>query len=487
MRKKIWQHRFLLGCLGLAAILRLPSLFEPFWYGDEGIYLTLGLAIKKGLVLYRDIHDNKPPLLYFLAFLAGSVFWFRAILLTWMLATTALFWDLASSLFPQQPKLTKISTVAFALLSSVPLIEGNVANAEIFMIGTTIAAFYLFLKAKTHLHFLLAGLLFSCSTLFKVPAGFDLAAAAIFILFWLTRKNLKDSALNLAALVLGYLLPIGLTAVYFTAHGALAFYLKAAFMQNIPYLSSWAAGTMSGGGVTAKTGLMIRALALSVGLFSVYRLKAHLLRPTVLITIWFLMALFAAALSERPYPHYLIQVLPAFCLILGLLFAGAGVMIRRLAFGLIAVLAVTVMAIQFWLYPVFGYYTNFLSYLGGFHKQTQYFAWFNPQANQTYELAKFLSLYTTENEKVFIWGDEPNVYALSRRLPVGRYTVAYHIVDFNGYQETMTALRENPPRYLIVMKNEKRLFSDLNGFINNYYLLEKDFDGTKIFRRQSVI
>lgn len=481
------RHRFLIMCLGLVVILRLPSLFEPYWYGDEGIYLTLGLAIKKGLVLYRDIHDNKPPFLYLLAFLAGSVFWFRAILLTWMLVTVALFWDLVSRLFPQQPKITRISVLVFAILSSLPLIEGNIANAEIFMIGLTMGGFYLFFRAESRRQFLAAGLLFSGATLFKVPAGFDFGAAVIFALFWLTRKNFKNSLLNLATLGLGYFLPILLTTLYFAANGALAFYLKAAFLQNIPYLSSWAAGTMAGSGAGAKTGLMMRGGILLVALLAVYRLKRDLSRPVVLVVVWFLLALFAAALSERPYPHYLIQVLPAFCLILGLLFTDAKKVVRRLTLGLIVGLAMMVIAIQFWVYPVFGYYTNFLSYLSGLKNESRYLAWFSPQVNQTYDLAKFLSTHTTEKEKIFIWGDEPNLYALAQRLPVGRYTVAYHIADFNGYQETMAQLQKNLPRYIIVMKGEKRPFLDLIGFIDNYYILEKNLDGAKIFRRQSII
>ena len=42
-------------------ILRLPSLFEPYWYADEGIYLTIGNALRRGEILYSQIHDNKPP------------------------------------------------------------------------------------------------------------------------------------------------------------------------------------------------------------------------------------------------------------------------------------------------------------------------------------------------------------------------------------------------------------------------------------------
>src|SRR6266404_1137608 len=44
--------------------LRLPSLIEPYWYGDEGIYQVVGMALHNGAQLYTQAWDNKPPLLY---------------------------------------------------------------------------------------------------------------------------------------------------------------------------------------------------------------------------------------------------------------------------------------------------------------------------------------------------------------------------------------------------------------------------------------
>ncbi|PIV07387.1 hypothetical protein COS53_02565, partial [Candidatus Shapirobacteria bacterium CG03_land_8_20_14_0_80_35_14] len=57
-------------------LLRLPSLFEPYWYGDEGVYLALGQGIRHGLTLYSQIYDNKPPAIYYLAALTQTVFGF---------------------------------------------------------------------------------------------------------------------------------------------------------------------------------------------------------------------------------------------------------------------------------------------------------------------------------------------------------------------------------------------------------------------------
>ncbi|MDD3679859.1 MAG: hypothetical protein PHX72_03335, partial [Candidatus Shapirobacteria bacterium] len=106
---------FLIILLFVLLFFRLPSLFEPFWYGDEGIYLTLGQSIRQGQVLYRDIHDNKPPLLYWLADLSGTVFWFRFILLVWMMGTTVAFFKLTEKLFKQK-KLVLFLTTIFVLL-----------------------------------------------------------------------------------------------------------------------------------------------------------------------------------------------------------------------------------------------------------------------------------------------------------------------------------------------------------------------------------
>src|SRR3990167_3767910 len=108
------KQEWLIVVLVVVVILRIPTLFEPYWYGDEGIYLTLGQAVRQGLVLYRDIFDHKPPLLYWFAALAGNVFWFRFILLVWHGATVVLFWKLAKKLFETKEKATLLSTSLFA-------------------------------------------------------------------------------------------------------------------------------------------------------------------------------------------------------------------------------------------------------------------------------------------------------------------------------------------------------------------------------------
>src|SRR5216684_7424099 len=112
---EIEPPNWVMGIMALVLLARIPSFFEPYYYGDEMIYLTLGNAIRHGLTLYKQIHDNKPPLLYLTAAVAGNLFWFKAILAFWMIATTICFWKLTETLFKENKLAQKVAVVIFAI------------------------------------------------------------------------------------------------------------------------------------------------------------------------------------------------------------------------------------------------------------------------------------------------------------------------------------------------------------------------------------
>ncbi|KKS79061.1 MAG: hypothetical protein UV54_C0043G0007 [Candidatus Beckwithbacteria bacterium GW2011_GWA2_43_10] len=196
----------------LVVILRIPSLFEPYWYGDEGIYLVLGQALKKGLVFYRDIHDNKPPLLYLLAAAAGNVFYFRLILMVWFATATAVFFKLMQVILPLEKTAWYGATLTMIILTTI--FEGNIANAEIFIVLPVVLAMLMIVK-KTQ-HWFGVGLLFSVGFLFKVPAAFDFAALVIWLMIFE-----KNSLRKIWALGFGFILPILGTIIYYGVVGGL--------------------------------------------------------------------------------------------------------------------------------------------------------------------------------------------------------------------------------------------------------------------------
>ena len=140
---EVW---FLLGLSFLFFLLRLPSLFEPYWYGDEGIYEVIGVALRHGRLLYRDIWNNKPPLLYLIyaAFNGDQLYVKLASLLSGILALI-LFFYLAKKLF-QNIKLSLFLTTRPSQSFGIPLLEGNIANAENFMLPLSLVSALLILK-----------------------------------------------------------------------------------------------------------------------------------------------------------------------------------------------------------------------------------------------------------------------------------------------------------------------------------------------------
>ena len=467
----------------LILILRLPSLFEPCWYGDEGIYLTLGQGVRQGQMLYRDIHDNKPPLLYLLAAVAGNVFWFRFILLLWMLATTLLFFKLVEEIFPKKTRIQSLLTITFVVLTSIPAFEGNIANAEIFFIGLIIAGFWTFLKKK---HFW-AGFLLGLSFLFKSPPLFDFGALVVFsLLAAFNQKDLKNSLKRvILPMVGGFLLPLLITIIYYSSKGILPHYIKSAFLLNLPYLSSWG----SSRGSILDSGLFQRGLILLALLVSAFWQRKKLLRrPLVLLAfLWLSFSLFGALLPGRPYPHYLIQVFAPLLILLAVMIVNFSFLIKeKILF--ILILPIFLIPLSFWAYdfyayPTLDYYQNFAQFTLGQKDKDEYYCWFDDRVNRNYQLARFIKDTVPENERIFVWGNEPCVYALSRHLPVGRYTVAYHIIDFDGYGETMEAMKNSRP-LVVVLAPFDHIFSDLNSFLGENYLRVKIIDKMQIWYRR---
>ena len=449
----------------LVLFLRLPSLFEPFTYGDDGIYLTLGQAINKGLLLYQEIHDNKPPLIYLTAAVSRTFPLYRlgAFLYAWLVLF--LFYQLACQLFTKQKKSIIASCFVFGLLFSLPFLEGNIANAENFLIGLTIPAFWFLLKQK----FFLAGLLFSLATLFKIPAAFDFIAAIIFIS--LVSKKLYSLFIIHYSLFIGFAIPLLISLLFFGAKDALGAYFIAAFGQNLPYLSSWAGQAANAGGLSF--GLWGRGLILLLLLLLLFALRQRLRPAALLLTLWFSLTLFASLLSGRPYPHYLLQTIPSLSLAFGFFFWRP----RRaiLPLFLLLILVISWGTYRFWYYSNLPYYLEF--YLHRFAPEYQ-------AAQPLYQTASYLRQRTLADEKIFVWSNQASLYALAQRLPLGRYTVAYHVVDFNGYLETLQQLRSHPPRYLVIDQNESHPFPLFFTYVQQNYLQETQFGPFKIYHRQ---
>jgi hypothetical protein len=467
----IHKHQIIVLIILAAILLRIPSLFEPYWYGDEGIYLTIGLGLRRGLELYKQIHDNKPPFLYLMAAIAnGNLFWFKFLAGVFNISTIIVFWKLAC-VWWKDTKLAAISTICFALFTALPKYEGNIANAELFFLLPTTLAFYLLFTHKNYRHIAAGGILLGLAALFKVPS---LIEVAVWPLFWLTiadRNWFKKSVVLGSTLVGTFLVSV----FYFWIKGDLSSYLVAAGLQNVPYLSSWQ--TVDGLIGTLKGRAFLTALLISVWLLIRKKIDLRL----YLVGLLWSVTLFAVFLSGRPYPHYLLQL--AVAISLGISFLFTKYISSRLMVAINVVLIVFLTnTFHFYTYPILSYYKNFAKFITRQTDKTNYYAWFNPSVNRNYEIARLIKSNTTQQDNIFIWGDEPSIYALSKRLPAGKYTAAYHIFDFGAANETLSGLQDTMPRYIVTFSNESQL-PGLDRFIGQRYLLERTIENSRVYRR----
>lgn len=487
---KIHTPHWLTALFALVVIFRIPNLFEPYYYGDEMIYLTLGNAIRNGLTLYKDIHDNKPPLLYILAAIAGNLFWFKVFLMFGSIIAIFLFWKLSQKLFKEhnssrtREKLIIISTITFAILTTLPLLEGNIANAENFMIIPTLAAFVLlFSNTTTIKKVILGGAMFALAVLFKVPAIFDMAGI---FMFWLITSNKQSFSKNFKRIFLTgifFLIPILLTFAWYYFKGALPDYLRAAYLQNFGYLSSFSGAAKTGTFFSRNLPLIIRGVIvlLGSGILFIYRKKID--KTFLFACVLLLFELFAVTLSGRPYPHYLLQATPAISILVAFLLASKNLEQVLAIIPLFLALVVPVY-FKFYYYQTGAYYLRFINFATKRISKEEYFAKFDSGIQSTYQISAFLDKTTLPTDRIFAWGDSAPIYALSRRLPSIKYTAAYHIYDFSSLDATINEIYQKPPHWIIIL-GDSDPFQSLHQFVSKNYILVSNENNNEIWMKKN--
>lgn len=495
--KNTW---FLLFVLFLFFLLRLPSLFEPYWYKDEGIYQTIGLAIKNGQLLYRDIWDNKPPLLYLVySFFNSDQFATKSASLIFGALSVLIFFFIAKKLFEDKgkSKICFLSTVIFTVLLGLPIIEGNIANAENFMLLPILIAGFLILnliKSKNNLiaykkftilnsqlstfdsKLFLAGVFLGIAFLFKIVAIFDLIAFLI-ILFSAflpqsdSLKNINKILKKIIFLPVGFSIPIVLTALFFVRNNALKDFIQATLTQNISYVTF--------GNIFLITHglLLLKIIILLIAILYIFKIKRKLITSTFIL-IWFAFSLFNAFFSERAYPHYLLILAPSLSLICGLILWDKKYW-KIISIFLIIVSLMILRNFELYDKSIY-YYKNFISFIANKKSVTLYTSFFDKESTTDYEIALFLKSKVNNKDSIFVWGDNAQLYKMIGAKPTGKYIVAYHIQNYNNrIADTINAINKVMPKFIVIMPS----YNDYIPFSLLGYSLRMKIEEALIYER----
>lgn len=489
LKKEIRFHKdlWLLVILVLVFILlRLPSLVEPHWYADEGIYQVIGKAINSGRLLYQEIWDNKPPILYFIyAAFNGDQFMARAFSLLVGTLSVISFFFLGRKLLKNRKSIL-ISTAIYVIFFGSPILEGNIANAENFMHLPIIISTILILKFKKNKkarYLFVAGLLLSVAFMTKIVAVFEFVAFLIF-LFATSGEKLIDSGLRKATdfsrfkkealFILGFLIFPVVFTLYFIAMNAFPDFLSGVLSENIDYVGV-------GNNFIFPMGILFIKVVIALSLLTVllYRRKSFS-DNSLLLYLWLVFAMFSTFFSQRPYLHYILMLALPFSIFVGSIFESRKNMIVKIS---VSIVVVVVVYMNFGIYKKnIAYYQNYINFMLFDKEIDDYRLFFDRNTLRDYEIARFIDTFVNKNDQdVFLWSDSGQIYALSDTLPPGKYIVAYHITYYNNaVNYMMEQIEKTKPRYIIKTKESP----EFRKFLPSYVLKYKIEDAS-IYEREN--
>jgi len=307
---------------------------------------------------------------------------------------------------------------------------------------SVIIAFYLFLNKK---NIFWVGLLLGLAFCFKFLIIFEF----IFLLFWLLffeKFNLK----KIFSFCLAFVLPVSLFTLYYLTHTFFATLIFSSFLNNFEYLSI---NNFLQSGILRR-GVILIFIYLSIWFLAV---KKIISRYLAFILFWFSIAIFSSLIFQPHYYYHLIYLIPPSFLLMGEFLKSKKYISRLLI--------------------IIAFFTLFILIKNNFNYNNN-----NSQFTNIYQISDFIKQNTNKDEKIFVWGNEPSVYFLSHKRPIGRYTIARQIIKSNAYNDTMNQLKINFPKYIIYFDMNNKIFYELDKFINRYYFPIEKIGSATIFQ-----
>lgn len=483
------EHTALFAILLFIFVMRFPSLFEPFWYGDEGIFAAVARNLNLGGVLYDTAWDNKPPMIYLtyqaiFKFLGVSMFWLRLVTIIAVISTAAIIYEIAEAMIGIKRALA--AAFAFGLLTSLRLIEGNLALTEIYMILPIALAMMVAVKRKfDYLSLFVAGLLFAIGSLYKQVGALEAAALGIYLFF--ISDNFFSFIKKGFVLTLGFTVPYAAAVVYFAPKNLLHEYIFAAYTYYQIYLDESPQYQIF---INISKILPIAAV-FCYGLWKKYKLKK--VDDGQLFILWAAFSLLGSYFSGRTYGHYLVQAVPAVSLLIASISWPLKLNRARIVFAASFFIPLFILTRLLFSDFISGgpinqikYWGNFIAYAYGNKGLSEYNDFFDGNVNTIMALADSIEQSGLRGETIYIWGDFPWLYAIADAWNPSRYVTSFHVFGVpNGKEEVMHDIDAKLPALIIKSEHSIGYFEKLEMLIATRYTLVAKVETAEVYRRSN--
>ena len=440
-------------CL-IPILLYLPVMVSPL-ERDEGVYATIAQRLLRGDVPYRDLFDNKPPIVYgwyafsFLVFGEGVAAPRIVAALLLSFTTLAIFGE-ARMLFPR--RVAYLGAGAFAVATGLPFVALN-ANTEAYMLLPLVAslvAFTIGTRRGRLSWFVLAGALGALAVMTKQVAVWNLVALAVIALFW--RWGKVETAWRritpLLSLLAGAAAATALIATPFFFAGAFSDFVYANISYNWVYVRFVTIGEglpHLGLGVTLLSALAAPlVVGTALGIFTVLRRTRR--NAAYLLVVWAAASAVGVASGGRFFPHYFLQLVPAMVLLTAVVvddrFHGHDPHPRwKVATTFSAILIFVSLGANALLY---------LAPLRTEHRLAPTVIYQEEWDAASQSLGAYISARTGPEDTIFNLGRQSQIYFYADRRPAVRYFYDYaYDYDETALPVTLEALRQTKPVYII--------------------------------------
>jgi hypothetical protein len=466
----------------LGVLLRLPTFSRPLLSDDEAIYAATADALNRGDLLFRDVVDHKPPAVYhvyeaaFAAFGRYQMHGPHALVILAVLLTAGLLFAIRRREASDGPaaRSSALAAAGLFLIFSTTWHDYDTlgANCELYLLPFQAGAAWMLLRdlgrpsrgARAAASHLTIGLLIGASALFKYQ-GLTFLGASVGMLVWSSingRASWRRTAAMGVCQVAGALVPAALYLLWCAAAGnaADAVYW---FRFNFSYVNAGLTGlTAIGRGLrrTAMIGgvaLVPYALGVAAAVGAAARVARVIRRrlrgargfdadepapAAVLGLAWLATSAIAVAAGGRFFGHYFHLVLAPLCLLAAPAFCrlwNAGWSRRA------PLIALCLLPALFF----FGLATVGRSVAAALdEREPDYDA-----------VAARIDELTTPDERIFVWGNTPQLYVLARRPMGARFSSANFVTGESPGTPTETGrwnadANQSPARW-------EMLFADL--------------------------
>src|SRR5436853_282751 len=475
--------------LGVSVLLivvavRAPLLPIPL-ERDEGEYAYIAWRLGHNELPYRDWVDQKPPAIFWVyrAALTLPVDPIRAVHFAALLFSAAS----ACALFFLARRFMNrfwpfVAAVLFALLSADPFAQGTAANTELFMLLPLILSQIAFLKAADNPRNVL--LMFGCGALTGIAIAFKQVAAvnfflliALYPIFAAADKRWRNS-LAFAFWSAGGLFAIaGIIGLYFRMRSGLGELVNNVVTHNLEYIGAmtWSdriqfcSETVAGLARAETLGWILSAAGL------IALIVAGKGKWFAFLTAWLITSMIGVSASGYFFPHYFQQLLPPLALIsvfgaqwLSELRPRGNSWIPRILFGLLLL----VLPLKT-LWPFWFNYTPAEAvrkiYPGNFFAEMP-------------EFAARIAQVTSADQRVFVFGAEPELLFYAQRVSSTRYIFLFPLYGpyRNAREKQMAAAEEiqrAAPVAAVYAPNDLFFNPDSDQYFTNWSLsyLQQNF------------